>query len=371
MDNRTLENLALRDDFATIIRERIPLLDVRSPCEFAEGAFPAAVNLPLLDDEQRHRVGIAYKQQGQKAAINLGQRLVSGDLRLRRIEAWIDFVIDHPDALLYCFRGGLRSKTAQQWIYEHAGLTVARLAGGYKALRRFLLEVLEPHNIAASPTILAGRTGTGKTLLLGRLNNSIDLEGLAHHRGSAFGAYLSPQPSQIDFENALAAALLQHAARGCRYLVVEDEGSYIGARHLPHPLAAFFKRESMVLLESGMQDRVSLTWREYVVEAQREWCGFLGDQEGLQGWYDQTIKRLKRIGKRLGGERLQRVQKALDVAHMQQLETGVAHGHRKWVEILLREYYDPMYDYQMKKSGRRVEFCGKFTEVEDYLLNLG
>jgi len=110
--------LATTPSSLNLISDERPLIDVRAPVEFAQGALPGAVNLPLMNDEERHQVGIAYKQQGQTAAIALGERLVSGDIKQARITAWQAYLTEHPDALIYCFRGGLRSQIAQQWLEE-------------------------------------------------------------------------------------------------------------------------------------------------------------------------------------------------------------------------------------------------------------
>jgi len=111
--------LKLYDDFKSIVLSNTPLLDVRAPVEFKRGAFLNAVNLPIMDDEERHLVGTCYKNSGNEKAVELGHQLVSGDVRERRINAWIEFMDANPNALLYCFRGGQRSKISQMWLHEH------------------------------------------------------------------------------------------------------------------------------------------------------------------------------------------------------------------------------------------------------------
>ena len=125
-------------DHRRILREGLPLIDLRAPTEFALGAFPGAVNLPLLTDAERAAVGTRYKQCGQQAAIALGEELVSGATRTERIDSWRTFIATHPGTLLYCWRGGLRSQIAQEWLRD-SGVEVARIAGGYKTLRRTCL----------------------------------------------------------------------------------------------------------------------------------------------------------------------------------------------------------------------------------------
>ncbi|MEX2130179.1 MAG: tRNA 2-selenouridine(34) synthase MnmH, partial [Pseudohongiellaceae bacterium] len=149
-------------DFARLFLEDIPLLDVRAPVEFRHGAFPCATNIPLLEDDEREQVGKVYKQAGRDAALALGHRLVSGSTKDQRLANWSDFYHRHPNAALYCFRGGQRSKIAQQWLAE-AGISIPRVAGGYKSMRRFLINSIA-FPVANTPLlILGGKTGSGKT----------------------------------------------------------------------------------------------------------------------------------------------------------------------------------------------------------------
>ncbi|MCB1637923.1 MAG: tRNA 2-selenouridine(34) synthase MnmH, partial [Thiothrix sp.] len=227
-----------------------PLLDVRAPVEFGAGAFPGSVNLPLINDTEREAVGRCYKQAGQDAAIALGLALISGDVKAGRIAAWKTFLQAVPaqERVLYCFRGGLRSRIAQQWIYAHTGLVCPRIRGGYKALRRYLLDQLEILPGQFQNWVLSGRTGCGKTRFLSDFRQQIDLEGLANHRGSAFGPNITPQPTQIAFENALAIALLRQRDAGQPALLFEDESRNIGSVHLPPSLLEALRESPLVVL---------------------------------------------------------------------------------------------------------------------------
>ena len=122
--------------------DNIPLIDVRAEVEFSQGAFPSARNFPILNDEERRLVGICYKEDGPEAAEAYGFELVSGASREKRINQWLAFIKENPTAQLYCFRGGKRSQIATQWLSD-AGKDVNRIAGGYKSLRRFLLNQFE------------------------------------------------------------------------------------------------------------------------------------------------------------------------------------------------------------------------------------
>ena len=231
-------------EFARIFINDIPLLDVRAPIEFEHGAFPNATNIPLMTNSQREAVGTTFTEDGHDAAIVLGAKLVTKAERVQRKRAWAKFFDQHGSnnkqtnpygAALYCFRGGLRSQISQQWIMEETGLQQPRIQGGYKALRRFLMDSIE--RIAADESIelvvLGGKTGSGKTRILHQLSNAIDLEGLANHRGSAFGPTATPQPTQINFENCLAIELLKKEAAGCKKLILEDEALCVGYRQVP------------------------------------------------------------------------------------------------------------------------------------------
>ncbi len=199
---------------------------------------------------------------------------------------------------------------------------------------------------------------------------NIDLEAIANHRGSAFGRFLTPQPSQIDFENRLSCALINHRHHGYKYIVLEDEGSFIGTRYIPKELVLYFKRDSMVLLECDLEDRITTTFEEYVSGAQQDYVAFYGNDNALEHWFEDIQSSIGRIKKRLGGERLKRVLGLLENAHQQQLESGDSCLHKEWVKLLLSEYYDPMYDYQIEKSKRKIQFRGNSKEVLQYLQTL-
>ena len=202
---------------------------MRAPVEFALGALPNAENLPLTNDEEREQIGITYARDGQDAAIKLGHELVSGDTRDERVAAWHAFVDTHPDAHIYCARGGLRSRISQEWLAAD-GVDVPRIEGGFKAVRKLCMDVLESAPKEKPLVVVGGRTGCAKTVLINERTDTLDLEALANHRSSAFGARETPQPTQISFENSLATAYLRHDAG---MLVLEDESCNMGRLILP------------------------------------------------------------------------------------------------------------------------------------------
>ncbi|TEA76963.1 tRNA 2-selenouridine(34) synthase MnmH [Allopusillimonas ginsengisoli] len=353
-------------DYRRLFIDDIPLMDVRAPVEFGKGAFPAASNLPLMNDEERQAVGIMYKQQGQDCAIALGQQLVSGERRDARIAAWANFARQHPEGYLYCFRGGLRSQIAQQWLRE-AGVQYPRVLGGYKSLRNYLIQQIDQALGQCAFVLVGGLTGSGKTALLAELDNSLDLEGLAHHRGSSFGKHATPQPAQIDFENALAVELLKKRARGMRQFALEEEGRTVGSCFLPAALYQNMQHYPLVWLEDSFENRVQRILEDYVIDLAGEFTTLHGQEAGLCLFAQRLRASLAKIIKRLGHENYRRLATLMDDALSVQLRDGGVEHHRAWIEGLLRDYYDPMYTYQRRGKAARIAFSGDRSAVADYL----
>lgn len=356
-------------DYLALFLDDIPLIDTRAPVEFARGAFPNAVNLPLMTDDERAAVGTCYKEQGQQAAIALGHQLVNGETKAQRVNAWLQQARQHPNGYLYCFRGGLRSQICQQWLHE-AGLDYPRVEGGYKAMRQFLLGSLEQICHDQKILVLAGHTGSAKTDLLLEIPDAVDLEGIANHRGSAFGKRADGQPSQIDFENRLIIALLKHQHRHPgKPIVLEDESRLIGRCALPHMLREVMAKAPLVQLQSDLDARTEHSYLNYILRKSAEWQQHAGDEPGFELFIEDLRDSLFRVRKRLGGERYAAVSAQLEQA-ISLHRKGDATEHRVWIRSLLRDYYDPMYDYQGQKHPERVVFKGRADAVREFLTTL-
>ncbi len=349
-------------DFARIFRAGVAMLDVRAPVEFAGGSFPGAVNIPLLNDEERAAVGTMYKEHGQQAAIALGQQLVNGATKEARVAAWRDFTRAHPDGYLFCFRGGLRSQIAQQWLAE-AGVAYPRVTGGYKAMRRFLLDALEDTVAKRDFIVISGHTGTGKTGVLHQLPRAVDLEGLANHRGSSFGGRIGGQPSQIDFENALAIRLLR--SDGDAPIFIEDESRLVGRCALPQCLIDKIATAPVVVLEEPLEKRIAAVQKDYVTGLCAEYRATYGE-EGFSLFAEFLRTSLYRIRKRLGPQRHKDISTALDAALAAQAESGDVSLHRQWIGALLTQYYDPQYAYHMERRGNPPLFSGDSAAVLEF-----
>ncbi|ARU88734.1 tRNA 2-selenouridine(34) synthase MnmH [Pseudomonas sp. M30-35] len=355
------------NDYRQIFLQDTALMDARAPIEFNKGAFPGAVNLPLMDDIERQKVGTCYKQHGQQAAIELGHQLVNGQIKADRLAAWAAFAKANPEGYLYCFRGGLRSQLVQQWMKSELGIAYPRVVGGYKAMRGFLIETTEQAIQQSQFILVGGMTGTGKTEVVAQLANSLDLEGHANHRGSSFGKRATGQPMQIDFENALAIDILKKRERDINQFVLEDEGRIIGRCSLPLPLYDAMQSFPLVWLEDSVEGRVERILKDYVIDLRAEFVELLGEEAGFVAFAERLQQSLANILKRLGGERYQRLAAIMDQALIEQQANNDVSLHRGWIETLLVEYYDPMYVFQHEHKVGRIEFTGEQTAVVEYL----
>lgn len=360
-----MTDLINADSFPDLLRNNTPLLDLRSPVEFSRGSLPSATNIPVLTDPQRQKVGTAYRKEGRDAAIELGYDLVNEQAREQLLQHWMAFFEQHGNGALYCWRGGLRSSIVQQWLNDH-GVIVPRIDGGFKALRRFLLEKIASLAGDDNLVVVAGKTGSGKTHFINQLQNSLDLEGLANHRGSAFGKRVVPQPAQIDFENALAVRCLHLDWSGNRRIAVEDESRAIGSLSVPLDLHQRMLQAPIAMLEETLTNRIDTIHLDYI---QSNYQAFKRSDPDVadEKFSESLTDALYRIRKRLGLERYKKIQLMLQDALTQQSRGLGIDNHKIWIEELLRNYYDPMYDYQLQKKSSRIVFRGNRAEMHQWI----
>ena len=349
-------------DYRALFLQDMPLLDLRAPVEFEKGAFPCATNIPLLDDAQREMIGKRYKDAGQDEAIRLGLELATPEIREQRLNAWSAFCEANPEGALYCFRGGLRSRTTQQWLQE-AGVDYPLVEGGYKAMRRFLIDELEIAARTVPLIAVSGLTGVGKTRVLKQIRHHIDFEGLANHRGSAFGRdALDRQPSVIDWENRVSIEYLKHRDRHPgRALFVEDEGRRIGRVNMPEYLYEALLKAPRAILTVDTEARVRFIGEDYILHNWPNYLQFYGEtaESEFSGF---VLDNLQRIRKRLGGERYLQVRQCFESALQQFFRDGDVSGFYPGIQILLEQYYDPMYLYQIETKKPEILFEGPEAE---------
>lgn len=293
------------------LTDTLPLVDVRSPAEFAQGHIPGAVNIPLFDNEERAAVGIRYKQGGNENAVMLGLEIVGP--KMADLVRQAKKVARNKKIMVHCWRGGMRS-ASMAWLFETAGLEATLLEGGYKAYRRFIRQQFSKE---AKIIVLGGYTGSGKTDVLKALEKQgeqfLDIEGIANHKGSAFGHLgQEPQPSNEQFENNLADAWRKFDFE--RTIWVEDESRMLGRCGIPDPLFRKMRNSILLKIIIPKTEREKRLVKEY---------GKLA-QEGL-------LQSLAKIEQRLGGLATKEAREAL------------AAGDVKKVAEITLFYYDKSY----------------------------
>lgn len=304
----------------------LTIIDVRSPGEFAEGHIPGAVNMPLFDNDERAVVGTLYKQKGKDTAVLKGLEIVGPKMADFAKQAMA--LAKDGEILVHCWRGGMRSES-MCWLFEKVGLKCQMLIGGYKAYRTHCVErMLSLKNVV----ILRGSTGSGKTEILkelqGRGEQMVDLEGLAHHRGSSFGGIGQlPQPTTQQFQNDLCQILATFSSEKCIW--VEGESKSIGRVYIPDSFWEVMRNADVVEIEVPFRERVKRLVVEYAA---------LDAQE-----MEAAILRLE---KRLSNEKTREV---LEIFRAQDYESTAG---------LLLAYYDKGYkhsDSSYTKGVKRVK----------------
>jgi len=323
------------DEFLKL-RTRIPVVDVRSPGEYSCGHIPGAVNIPLFDDSQRAEVGTLYKHEGTEKAVLKGIDLAAPQMSAKLARA-LDLSHDRQ-LLVHCWRGGMRSE-AMAWLFSTGGITSMLLGGGYKAYRNHILSDL---NRSRKYIILGGLTGSGKTELLKHMMSAgaqvTDLERLASHRGSAFGALgQPPQPSSEHFANLLYDDL--SGKNDDAHIWLEDESRNIGTVFMPDGFFEQMQTAPVVALMMSIETRMPRLLQEYTSFP-----------------LYQIEASVMKISKRLGGDR---TREALDAVKRDDYRTAI--------KITL-EYYDKSYNYGLtRRPAGQVLFVE--TDTDDVAVN--
>ncbi|MBW4537987.1 MAG: tRNA 2-selenouridine(34) synthase MnmH [Myxacorys chilensis ATA2-1-KO14] len=308
------------DDF---LNRSTLLLDTRSPGEYEQGRIPGATSFPLFSDAERAQVGTCYKQQGQEDAIELGLELVAPKM--------VEFVRTAKQLApirqvrLHCWRGGMRS-SSMAWLLETAGFDVTRLKGGYKSFREWVRSTLSTPRLILT---LGGMTGTGKTQMLYALAEQgeqiLDLEALANHRGSSYGALgLPDQPTTEQFENAIAMQWMKFDP--ARPVWIEAESRRVGMCRVPDELFTQMMRSPVVRMVRSRQERINLLLDVY---------GSANPEE--------LIVATARISKKLGGQ------------HTKQATEYIRQGNLAPAINIVLNYYDKTYLYDLQRRNTIIQ----------------
>ena len=318
-------------------------IDVRSESEYLKAHIPGAINIPLLSNEHRVLIGTCYKQKGREEAVSLGLELI-GPKMVELFKQYKEAEVEGKKLLFYCWRGGLRSQISST-IYSWSGQKPSLLFGGYKSFRNF---IQSQFSIPLNIKIISGSTGSGKTEILHILREKgaqiIDLEGLAFHKGSAFGGLgFPPQPSTEAYENSLGLCILD--LDQSKPVYVENESRLIGQCFMPLEFWNQMQSAKIIEIHVDKQTRVKRLIQEYA-------------HFDLQLLLDKTMI----LRKKLGGQNANEA-----IAYLENGEFD------KWIDKLL-VYYDKTYQYSSEINQNRTvsldfDWNQKHIEIEK-ILNL-
>ncbi|TDX53152.1 tRNA 2-selenouridine(34) synthase MnmH [Orenia marismortui] len=314
-------------------KDSIAYIDVRTPKEFAESTIPDAINIPIFTNQEHSKIGTIYTQKSPAEA-----RLLAVDLVSPKIPSFIrkikNLTKEYEDVVIFCARGGMRSESIAVFC-KLAGLKVYKLTGGYKSYRHFILDELENYKLQSRLVVLHGFTGVGKTELLYRLEAAgipiIDLEGLANHRGSAFGSMGLGQPTNPKMFDSLLWEKLQEL-EGKSIIAIEAESKRVGISVVPEFLLEAIANGVHILIQRSLSSRVKLIIDEYKGSY----------EEDYQSLIDQAVESIsaiqKHIIKKTGKKNYERL---INLCQDGELE--------KVVSFILKNYYDPLYQYSQDK----------------------
>lgn len=300
------------------------IIDVRAPSEYADYHIHGAINIPLFTDEQRAEIGTTYKQVSSTEAKKLGAKLIASRFA-EIVDELIDLCNEYENVIMYCHRGGMRSKSITALLTALDFKNVYKLEGGIKRHRNYVQESVKGLVSEKKFIILHGLTGVGKTKLLLNLEkentNVLDYEGLANNAGSVFGniLYKEMQPTQKQFEESI---FFKVKTSNSPYIFTESESKRVGAVNIPDEYMAKLDDGYHVLITADVKTRVSILISDYVYE----------------GNHDALIECINKLRKRLSNEKADYL---IELTNKNELE--------ELVEILLIDYYDPLYNFSINK----------------------
>ena len=318
-------------------------IDVRSPGEFQEDHIPGAINLPIFNNEERAEVGTIYRLIGRDKAVVRGTEIGG-----KRIGDIINALAEYNgrNIVIGCARGGMRSGAVAS-LLESLGISTFRLQDGYKSYRRYVLGILDNISIKPQVFIIQGLTGAGKTEIIKYIKNSIDIEGLAGHRSSVFGAIGLEQSSQKAFETGFCSGLLQ--LNNEAYIVLEGESRKVGNLHIPDNIFIQMRQSPAIYIDTPIKRRVEIIKKEYDRFHEHE----------------KVIKIVRSLKRKMSAAK---VDKLIDLYTSEKID--------EFIEILLLDYYDLLYRHTLdsfdyiavvKNSNSELAAAEVIEVIKNYL----
>lgn len=311
------------------------IIDVRSPSEFANGSIPFSINIPLFDNIERHEIGYLYKQAGRNKAISHGLACIEP-----RLDKYLKsfFPFKKNSLVIVCARGGMRSKSVVNLLKKY-DFDVKQLIGGYKNYRQFINKEIDKYSHPF--IVLHGKTGVGKTRIISQLSNSIDLEGLAQHRSSIFGAINKIPRKQKNFESLLYHQIKTYFET--KYVFIEGESRKVGNVFIPKNIFSLMKNGVFVLLSASLETRIQRILDDYNIQD------------------DNTLNEVNRI--------IQSLSMHLSKKKVDWLSSCLNKGNFYDIaKTLLTEYYDPRYAFGMQKYQYLTEISTE--DINDAITQL-
>ncbi|MGM0498607.1 MAG: tRNA 2-selenouridine(34) synthase MnmH [Bacillota bacterium] len=327
-------------------------IDARTKEEYNEATIPGALNIELLDHEERKIIGTIYNNKNSKKAKLKGVELVSPKIpdlvkKVNRLDKKYDNLI------IFCSRGGLRSKSLAEFS-DLAGIEVYRLESGYKGYRHYIIDKLENYDFKGRISVLHGNTGVGKTYILKEMEKMgaaiIDLEGIANHRGSAFGSIGLAQPYNQKYFDSLLWEELKKKDKINGIIFVEAESRRVGHSVIPDFFHKKMKSGEDLLINASMEKRVDNIYLEYIKDI----------ESNQEKFIERVLESLTAIKKYI-------IKKAGKDSYLRLLELAKNAEFKELTKILLEEYYDPMYEHSQNKvnnykaeiNANNIEFAAQ------------
>lgn len=316
-------------------------IDVRSEDEFIEACIPDSINMPILKNEERMVVGKAYRNEGVAEAKSLGLNYAS-----YKLQDYYDRVLElrkkYDNIIIYCWRGGMRSKSVCSVLNTLSMRNVYQLKGGYKAYRRLVFEFFENEIEKYKFIVLHGLTGVGKTIIINKLENlgipTINLEELAKNSGSVFGDmfFEGNPPSQKQFEALIFKDIYNSKNR---FAVVESESKRIGSINIPDSVITAMVSGYHILIETSIKNRTDNIYNDYVKKESNT--------------DERLIKSIKHLNKRLGSKNVEILINKIN-----------SRDYSFVIEFLFKNYYDPLYKYSISKINN-LHFTVNYDNIDE------